>query len=332
MEKSYAYATENLRATLNEALQVTVSERTLVIYDTQAPLSRILTECYREALPQARFVDFDKQTPEEVLGFIDELKPKDLVVLIQSTNFRLNEFRFRIELFKRDLKNIEHLHLARMEESQFDTYLASLAYDPAYYRTLGPKLKTDLDQAREVVVECQGTQLVYPGGMEAAKLNIGDYTGMKNAGGTFPIGEVFTEAKDLRTVNGQVLIFAFAGDDHQVRRFAPFRADIREGILTATDAPPEFQHILDRIKEDEEVLVRELGFGINPALDKHHLVNDITAFERQMGVHLSLGAKHGLYPKPGLKRKEGRYHVDVFVDVERVRIDGRTVFEQGKFF
>jgi len=222
--------------------------------------------------------------------------------------------------------------LGRMEGAQIATYLESLAYDPAYYRVLGLKLKRDLDQAERVTVECSGTVLEYVGGVESSKLNIGDYAGMKNIGGTFPIGEVFTEARDLRKVNGEVKIFAFAGDDHRVRTFEPFRAEVRDGILTASAAPPEFQSILKKIQEDEEVLVRELGFGLNPALDKAHLVNDITAFERQMGVHLSIGAKHGLYPKPGLKRKEGRYHVDVFVDVARVMIDGKAVFENGRFF
>lgn len=28
--------------------------------------------------------------------------------------------------------------------------------------------------------------------------------GMKNVGGTFPVGEVFTEPKELRQVNGEV--------------------------------------------------------------------------------------------------------------------------------
>jgi len=167
--------------------------------------------------------------------------------------------------------------------------------------------------------------------MEISKLNIGDYTGMKNVGGTFPIGEVFTEAKDLRLVNGQAMVYAFAGEDHMVRIYEPFPVEIKDGILSSPNGPADFQKILALIQQDEEVLVREFGLGINPALDKHHLLNDITAFERQTGLHLSLGAKHGIYPKPGLKRKEGRYHVDIFVDVETITIDNNIIYQDGHF-
>lgn len=33
--------------------------------------------------------------------------------------------------------------------------------------------------------------------------------GMKNVGGTFPIGEVFSEPKDLTKVNGELMIFGY---------------------------------------------------------------------------------------------------------------------------
>lgn len=331
MEDLLTQATGYLKKILREAMEMKPTEQALVIFDTQAPLTRLLTEAYRQAIPAAAFVDFDTVSPAEIFRLIQSLKPKDLVVMIQSTNFRLDEFRIRIELFKRGLKTIEHMHLNRMPETQFTTYVASLTYDSAYYRTLGPALKTRLDRAKRVVVACEGTELVYDGPLEEAKLNIGDYSEMKNTGGTFPIGEVFTESRDLRSVEGEALIFAFAGDDHLVRTYEPFPVQIRQGVLTAPHGPPEFQAILAKIREDEEVLVRELGFGINPAMDRRHIVNDITAFERQTGVHLSLGAKHGIYAKPGLSRKHGRYHVDVFVDVRRITIDGETIFQDGKF-
>ena len=45
---------------------------------------------------------------------------------------------------------------------------------------------------------------------ESAKLNVGDYSEMQNIGGQFPIGEVFTEARDLEAVNGRVRILLLA--------------------------------------------------------------------------------------------------------------------------
>lgn len=324
-------AAKNLSDILRDAIRIRQDEHALIIFDTHAPLAQIITEGYRRAIPHGEFLDFDSVTPDDVQQRIIALKPHDLVVLVQSTNFRLNEFRLRIELFKRELKTIEHLHLERLPENQFETYINALAYDVNYYHPLGHGLKTQLDKAEQATVECAGTKLIYSGGFEDTKLNIGDYSQMKNVGGSFPIGEVFTEARDLTRVNGDALVFAFAGDDHRVRIVEPFRVTIENGLLSAPDAPQEFQNILELIKQDEDVLVRELGLGLNPAMGKHNLVKDITAFERQMGMHISLGAKHAVYKKPGLHRKKGRYHIDIFIDITKITADGTTIYQDGKF-
>ncbi|MEO5927051.1 MAG: hypothetical protein ABIO72_00065 [Patescibacteria group bacterium] len=324
-------ATQNLSAVLRDAFEMQPSEAALVIYDTEAPLTRMLTAAYRASLPNGQFVDIATETPEAIIARVDKLKPRDIVILVQSTNFRLNEFRFRIELFKRELKTIEHTHLERLEGDDVETYIDSLAYEKEYYRPLGRALKVKLDKASRVVVECEGTSLVYDGPLEETKLNIGDYTEMKNVGGLFPIGEVFTESRDLATVNGDAMVFAFAGDDHKVRAHPPFRISVVNGVLDASEAPEEFQAIVTRIKVEEDVLVRELGLGLNRAMGKYRLLPDVNSFERQQGVHLSIGAKHAMYAKPGLSKKHGRYHVDIFVDATRVIIDGENVFENGAF-
>jgi aminopeptidase len=325
-------AAKNIRAILEHAIQYQAPARAVVIFDTETPLARLVTEAYRIAMPDASFVEFSQTTPDEILKIIYSLQPRDLVLLVQSSNFRLNEFRIRIELFKRSLKTIEHTHLERMTEEQFPVYIDSLAYDPSYYRPLGKALKEKLAHAKDIVVECAGTRLVYEGGMEEAKLNIGDYAEMKNVGGTFPIGEVFTEPKDLQRVNGEAMVFAFAANDHQVKRYEPFKVTIRDGILSMPDGgPKEFEEILTMIRADEPVLVREFGLGLNPAMGKERMLNDITAFERMKGLHLSLGGKHAIYAKPGLGRKQGRYHVDIFVDVERILINNEIMFENGEY-
>ena len=324
-------AEKNLRDTLRDALQVSSNESCLVIYDEEAPLTQIMVEAYRRALPSAEFYLFESTKATEILEKISALKPSDAVILVQSMNFRLNEFRIRIELFQRGLKTIEHIHLARMSEDQFEAYIDTLAYDPNYYRPLGRALKEKLDSAKEVVVECGDRRLVWSAGMEDSKLNVGDYSGMKNVGGTFPIGEVFTESKEIVAVNGESTIFGFATEDHMMKFYEPFRVVVTDGILTAPDGPADFQRILDIIKADDQVMVREFGLGLNPAVGKHRMINDITAYERQLGLHLSLGEKHAMYPKPGLGRKNGRYHVDVFIDVDRITVDGEPIFEAGKY-
>ena len=116
-------------------------------------------------------------------------------------------------VFKQGLKVIEHPHLARMREEEYETYFQALAYDPAYYRTVGPLLKERISRAARVRVLCGGTELIYDSPFEEPKLNIGDYEGMKNIGGQFPIGEIFTEPREFSGVNGTVRLFAFGDVD-----------------------------------------------------------------------------------------------------------------------
>ncbi len=78
------------------------------------------------------------------------------------------------------------------------------------------------------------------------------------------------------------------------------------------------------------VWIRELGFGLNRALTREKRVTDIGTYERMCGVHLSLGAKHLQYKKPEFPKKQG-FHVDVFIDTQRVEIDGATVFKNGAY-
>ncbi|MDP5009409.1 MAG: hypothetical protein NWQ13_10635, partial [Glaciimonas sp.] len=169
----------------------------LIVFDVRCDLAMALTAAYQRCLPHARLINFDAVAAEDVLAAFALLAPSDLVVLIQSTNFRLEAFRIRVELFKRELKVIEHPHLSRMPGAQALYYIASLAYDPAYYRGVGSALKSRIDRAQCGVVDSGGERLVFASPFESAKLNVGDYREMKNAGGQFPIGEVFTEAKDL---------------------------------------------------------------------------------------------------------------------------------------
>lgn len=302
------------------------SRKALIVFDAHTPLSRLVTEAYRSALPGSRFIDYDATTPEAIVADVTALAPGDLAVLIQSQNFRLTEFRFRIEMFQRGLAVIEHVNLERAtDDVQIATYVDALAYDPAYYLPLARSLKEKIDAAKVIEVRCAGTVFTYEGGMEDTKLNVGDYTGMKNVGGTFPIGEVFSEPRDFARVNGEAMLFAFAGLDHLAQIHKPFKIIIENGVLVRHEGPDSFEEVLSQIRADEKVLVREFGLGLNRAMGKDRPLADITAFERQKGLHLSLGEKHGVYKKPGFKPKKTHYHIDVFVDVERIDIDGKKL-------
>jgi hypothetical protein len=325
-------ATAHLRDVVTIALEHGAGQQALVVHDARTGLSRALTEAYRRNLPHARLVDFDTVTPDAVLATFRTLPAGALVVLVQSSNFRLDGFRLRVELFKLGLKVIEHVHLSRMPGAQGEHYIEALAYDPAYFRGVGHALKRHIDSARRGAVHGGGAVLHFDAPFEAAKLNVGDYRAMQNAGGQFPIGEVFTESQDLEAVHGRVQVHVFGDTAYRVNRpNRPITLVVERGrVVGAVDSTPAFDEVLGIIRRDEgEVWVRELGFGMNRAFTRERRVDDIGTYERMCGIHLSLGAKHGVYAKPGFKRKDARYHIDVFAVTDAVYLDGERVYANG---
>ncbi|MEA1880182.1 MAG: hypothetical protein U9N11_06030 [Campylobacterota bacterium] len=328
-------ASKNLNDVLRDVFLHDDSSTALVIYDLESPLSRILTDAYRIALPKATFVNFHTTDAEEVLSKIDVLKAGHFVALVQSTSFRLSAFRIRIELFKKKIKVAEHPHLGRMpKDEEVQRYVDALSYDKAYYHHTGHTLKNMLNEAKGAVVHSGDEKLIYPGGFEDAKINIGDYSQMKNMGGQFPIGEVFTEATDLTSVHGRTNIIAFGDTNYKVNIPPhPITIIIEKGQLVRTEnSTAEFEAVLNMIKEEEDIVwVRELGLGLNRAFSKNKHVSDMGTFERMCGLHLSLGAKHGIYAKEGMKRNSGKFHIDVMIDTSTLTIDDVLVFKEEKW-
>lgn len=328
-----AQATSHVADMLAHSLQHTTGHAAVVVYDVRCELADILAQAYREKLPKAAHLAFDEVPAEVLLAAFAALRAGDLVVLVQSTSFRIESFRIRVELYKRGIKVIEHANLARMAPAEVAIYIDSLAYDAAYYRGTGNALKAMLDAGQRVVVQGGGGTLVYEGGLEPAKLNTGDYAATNNVGSMFPIGEVFTEARDLERVSGRVMIYAYADLEFFMHAASPpIELIIERGrVVDAIHATPGFDAVLRAIAlgEGGEVWVRELGFGLNRSFSPQRMVRDVGAFERVVGIHLSLGAKHGVYKKPGLRHKDAHYHVDVFPITERVFIDDAVVFADG---
>ncbi len=326
-------ATRNISDIVRLSIEHKPEERALVIFDTQYGLTNILTEGYRNALPEARFIDFDTLEKSAIIEAIDAMQPNDLVVLIQSSNFLLNEFRIRLHLFQKKLKVIEHTHLHRNSEDVWDVYINALAYDPSWYRVIGPKLKAKLESTQELRIKGGDVELVVTGGLETPKPNLGDYAGMENIGGTFPIGEVFTESRDFSRMNGSFMIYAYAGGDFSVNMHEPFRVDVHEGVVVRwqEDAPKSFVDIVEAIKLYERPLIREIGFGLNRAITRVRYLQDITAFERILGMHLSMGEKHSVFKKAGITTHKTKFHVDLFPVADRVTADGEVIFEDGKY-
>ncbi len=326
-------ATTNVRDMVTIARQHTSEHKALVVYDTENEVTQFITDAYRNVLPDAQFVDFNTRTKEEIIALFDALAPRDLVVLIQSTDFRLNEFRIRIQLFQRKLKVIDHLHLYRNTPDSWETYINALAYDPLWYRGVGRKLQERLAGTQELRFLGAGAELVMTGGVEAPKVNIGDYTGMENIGGTFPIGEVFTEAVDLGAMQGSLTVYAYADTDYHTGMHEPFRVDIQDGLVSgwSENTPESFVKIVDLVKGNERAILREIGFGLNRAITRDNYLKDITAFERIFGLHFSLGEKHTVYKKQGITADKTRFHVDIFPVITEVYADGVCIFENDSF-
>lgn len=325
----------HLSTLLREAFHHTDAENAVVVYDTRCLIATLLMEGYKRTLPHARLIDFDAHRPEEVRSQLEALNPSDLVVLIQSTNFRLDAFRLRVELFKLKLKVIEHPHLSRMSDDEASYFIDSLEYDKGYYRPLGRALQSKIDSAPMGVLDSGGELLIYGSPFESAKVNIGDYTGLPNWGGQFPLGEVFTEAQDLRAVHGRVKIYCFGDVTYKINTpQTPITLIIEEGkVVACENSTPAFDLILSNIRRDEGgvVWIRELGFGLNRAFSKTRTVADTGTYERMCGVHISLGAKHGTYGKPGFKRRDGLYHVDVFADTHTFSLGDEVIYRDGAF-
>lgn len=324
-------ATTNIQDILEYSLKITSENKVVIIYDTEYPLTNILVQGYRNAIENLNidadfydFADISKHGKEYAIEIFNQLKRKDLVVLIQSSSFRLDDFRIRLSLFNIGLKVIEHMHLYRNDKSVFDVYINSLKYDESereWYRLGSENLLKGLSVSQKLEIRYQDSKLESLA-LEIPKLNIGDYTGMDNIGGTFPIGEIFTESKDFESMNGSVYIYGFADRSFNISFYEPFRVDIENGLIAGygENTPQEFIEVVNLIKEYERPLIREIGFGLNRAITRDRPLGDITAYERILGVHFSLGEKHSVYKKAGITTHKTKFHVDLFLCVDQVNL------------
>lgn len=174
------------------------------------------------------------------------------MILIQSTNFRLSTFRIRLELFNIGVHVIEFNHLAYIRDEEFETFEKSLTYGTDSYlrqeKVFHGYITNGLTPR---IVSSQGHVLNY-GPVERARGNTGDYSSSEHKGGTFPIGEIFTEAIDLESVSGEALVEAYPGDSFEVVHTEPFLIQIKRGrVLPSTDFPPMFQKVYALIQETE---------------------------------------------------------------------------------
>lgn len=270
---------------------------------------------------------------EDIKDSLISLPKWSIVILVQSTNFRLSTFRIRLELFHRGIHVIEHNHLAYIPEEQFETFFQAIQYRTPEYIRLHKSFAKKLENAQKTVIESFNGDKLFFGPVEKCRGNTWDYSDVENKGGTIPLGEVFTEAINLDDVNGKVWVDTFPNQDFSIAITEPFLLTVENGrVLPSADFPENFRKLYNLVVQYEwEVRLRELGFGLNPAISTEKPLKDINFHERKLGVHFSLGKKHGIYGKKLPKTEMQRFHIDVFVALKSVYIDEEKIFENGNW-
>lgn len=341
MELLEQLAYDATRDILEKNLQIfhekTIDKKILFIYDLDSPLSRLISAWYiahLKDLPNAEIILFQEDQKEELKAKILELWDYDTNILVQTTNFRLEKFRIRMSLQQRGAAGIEHNHLWYMKEHEVENYLRAISHKTDFLQQLSDTLKNRIEAGQTLrVVSLDGKELQISWGFEEMMQNTGNFP-LEERYATYPVGENFTESKIFENVNGELYINAFPDMNFQVQFVEPFLVKIEKSILTCDDpnAPKDFLDLLEKISADEwHVMMRELGFGINPDISFTHTLSDVSAFERMMGFHISLWKKHNIYRRKLHKDILQKYHIDIFPVVQEMYVDDVLMYQNGKF-
>jgi aminopeptidase len=101
VENKFLEATKNILEKNLKILEKPYSENEIIlIYDLESPLSILVTEAYIKNLEniKSETIDINKVDKEDLIKRLWELKEFSTVILVQSTNFRLDNFRIRLQL------------------------------------------------------------------------------------------------------------------------------------------------------------------------------------------------------------------------------------------
>ena len=340
MKDNFLEATKNILEKNLKILEQPYSENKVVlVYDNYSKLSKILAEWYMENLKNhknSEIINFSEIEKENLKEKLVNLKKNSTVILVQSTNFRIENFRIRMTLHKAWIGCLEHNHLWYMLEDEKENYANAIKYKTPYYEELSKKLKKISDEADSLkIVSKDWNELIFEWGFEDMKQNTGNYE-WKNRGWSFPIWENFTEIIDFKKVNWKIAIRAYP-DAKMITHFLeePFILEIKESLVISwsKNTPKNFVEILEKIKqnEDSEIFLRELGFGLNTWITWKKRLTDVNAFERIAGFHISLWKKHWIYRKKFSRKITQRFHIDVFVDIDKIFFDDKLIFEKEKY-
>ncbi len=264
MQKKFLEATKNILEKNLKIFEKPFCEKKVVlVYDIESKLSKILWESYAENLISFSWKERDAWKAErvEIIIFWDikkeELKEKlmsleadSTVVLVQSTNFRLDDFRLRLNLKNQWVWCIEHNHLWYIRDTEIENYADAIEYRTPYYVELSNKLKERFDKADELVIVSKNWEkLICTWWFEDMKQNTWDF-GERIRAWSFPIWENFTEIKNFDNFNWKVGIRAYPNMTFEVQFTEIFVIEIKESRIVdySDNTPKEFIEIVEKIK------------------------------------------------------------------------------------
>lgn len=339
MNEKVLQATKDI---LEKNLQIEESpykeQKVIVVYDCECSLAQEIGEAYKQNLQNrdnSEVINIWEINKNELKEKLLSLKTNSTVVLVQSTNFRLDDFRIRMTLHKAGVGCLEHNHLSYLKEGESETYINAISYQGDEFSRLSNVFKEISDNANTAKIICKdGKTLEISGGFEDMKQNIWDYR-WGNRWSTLPMWENFSEAMDFDQVNGELSINCYPDFNFHIHFCEPFTIKIEKSLITCDDpkCPPVFREFLDKIAASEEgvVYLRELWFWLNPEISDSKPLNDVNAFERKAWFHFSMWKKHWIYRKKFHRKVTQRYHIDIFPDIDKIYYDDTLIFENDKF-
>lgn len=148
-------AFEASRDILEKNLQIyhpdIVGKKVVLIYDLDSPLSTLMANGYMENLksyPNAETIEYGTISSADLKEKILSLEAYATVIMVESTNFRLEEFRIRMSLQHRNVAGIEHNHLTYIRPDQIETYLRAVSYQTPYFQKVSDFLKAKNDNGK----------------------------------------------------------------------------------------------------------------------------------------------------------------------------------------
>lgn len=334
LTKSLSATKSILEKSLDLQNPIFLWKKIVLVFDRDSYLSRIISDSYIENLSEYEnveiidFSDTDKDLLKEKLLWLEK---NSTVMLVQSTNFRLDDFRIRLSLQKLWVGCLEHNHLSYILQDESETYINSIMYKTPELLSVSNSLKSKIESWDKLTFKAKNWSILeITGWFEEMKQNTWVYD-IENRGSTLPFWENFTESKVFDNVNGELSIYAFPDLSYKVNFVEPFTIKIEKSIIISysENTPKSFIELLDMIKnsEDWEVMVRELWFWLNDSITDINKLSDVNAYERKLWFHISIWKKHGIYRKKLHKKITQRYHIDIFPDLDYISLDWEVIFD-----